>query len=85
MKKFYNFNIVPKMAQIPGQGPQPAGGNPGLSQISSKEFASKFKSKRECYTFLAQECDVYLPPFGKCLPPLRLTFSMLQTTPRPTF
>ena len=33
--------------------------------MSAKEFAAKFKSKRECYTFLATECEVYLPPYGK--------------------
>ena len=55
------------MAQIPVQGNQPAGGQPGLQQISAKEFAAKFKSKRECFTFLASECEIYLPPYGKCL------------------
>ena len=34
-------------------------------QISAKEFAAKFKSKRECYNFLATECEVYLPPYGE--------------------
>ena len=37
-----------------------------LQQVSAKEFAAKFKSKRECYNFLAGECEVYLPPYGKC-------------------
>ena len=34
-------------------------------QISAKEYASKFQAKREIYTFLAAECDIYLPPYGK--------------------
>ena len=38
-------------------------GNPNLSQISAQEFAGKFKSKRECYNFLAVDCEVYLPPY----------------------
>ena len=38
-----------------------------LAQVSAKEFAAKFKSKRECYQFLAVDCNVYLPPYGKCL------------------
>ena len=69
------------MSQIPdGQGNQPDGVPPN-AQVSAKEFAAKFNSKRECYTFLAQECDVYLPPYGKLrsyrfatLPIDRLTF-----------
>ena len=40
-------------------------GNVPLAQVSAKEFAAKFKSKRECYTFLAGECECYLPPYGK--------------------
>ena len=89
-------------------------GQPQTQQISAKEFAAKFKSKRgeympfrvplasgakrfifggghfewqvtpgsnlyrretsdlisfffrtECYNFLASDCDVYLPPYGK--------------------
>ena len=39
-------------------------GNVSLTQVSAKEFAAKFKSKRECYNFLAGECEVYLPPYG---------------------
>ena len=41
------------------------GGVPSLQRVSAKEFASKFQSKRECYNFLAVECEVYLPPYGK--------------------
>ena len=32
---------------------------------TAKAFAAKFQSKRECYNFLAAECEVYLPPYGK--------------------
>ena len=45
------------------QIPQP--GHVSLTRVSAKEFAAKFKSKRECYNFLAGECEVYLPPYGK--------------------
>ena len=57
-------------APIPMTGPDDAAGShqqvadPGLTKVSAKEFAAKFKSKRECYNFLAGECDVYLPPYG---------------------
>ena len=47
------------------QGAQP--GHVSLQQVSAKEFAAKFHSKRECYNFLAGECEVYLPPYGKSL------------------
>ena len=40
-------------------------GHVSLTQVSAKEFAAKFKSKRECFNFLAGECEVYLPPYGK--------------------
>ena len=46
-------------------GGQVPGGIPDIARVSAKEFASKFKSKRECYNFLAVECEVYLPPYGK--------------------
>ena len=45
----------------------PAQGHVSLTQISAKEFAAKFKSKRECFNFLAGECEVYLPPYGKSI------------------
>ena len=53
------------MNQIP-QGPAP------LAQISAKEFAAKFQSKRECYTFVALECDRCVPKYGKSQPILAL-------------
>ena len=40
-------------------------GHVSCTQVSAKEFAAKFQSKRECYTFLASDCEVYLPPYGK--------------------
>ena len=49
------------MNQI-NQGPAP------LAQISAKEFAAKFQSKRECYTFVTLECDRYVPKYGKFRP-----------------
>ena len=33
-------------------------------QISSAEFASKYNSKRECYTFLALTVKAYLPDYS---------------------
>ena len=38
-------------------------GSAQLTYISAKEFGSKFQSKRECYHFLALECDRYVPPY----------------------
>ena len=46
----------------------PRQGHISCQQISAKAFAAKFKSKREIYTFLAAEFDVYLPPYGMCWP-----------------
>ena len=55
------------MSQIDGNDlAQINGGNVPNAQVSAKEFAAKFQSKRECYVFLAQECDIYLPPYGTC-------------------
>ena len=33
------------------------------TSISSKEFAAKYRSKREIYNFLATDVGVYLPPY----------------------
>ena len=44
------------MQQMPLGGGQAA-------RISSKEFASKYRSKREIYNFLATDVGVYLPPY----------------------
>ena len=32
-------------------------------KITAKEFASKFQSKRECFTFLTVDCHAYLPAY----------------------
>ncbi len=40
-------------------------GNPQTQQISAKEFAAKYKSKREVYNFLSVDVGVYLPAYGK--------------------
>ena len=31
--------------------------------VNSNAFASKFQSKRECYTFLTLDVKAYLPPY----------------------
>ena len=33
-------------------------------KINAKTFAAKFKSKAECWNFLAYEYDAYLPHFN---------------------
>ena len=40
----------------------PLGGG-GPARISSKEFASKYRSKREIFNFLATDVGVYVPPY----------------------
>ena len=80
MKKFYNFNMVPRVPDVQYEGGQQIDGQPVNAQVSAKEFSAKFKSKRECYNFLAAECSVYLPPYGKCFHVVRLTLPVLQTT-----
>ena len=43
---------------------QPANaGQNMMTHISSKEFAAKYRSKREIYNFLATDVGVYLPPY----------------------
>lgn len=44
--------------QIPQMG-QP------MVQVSAAAFAAKYRSKRECYNFLAVDVGVYLPQYGK--------------------
>ena len=46
-----------------GQQQIPQPGHVSVERVSVKEFAAKFQSKRECYNFLAVECEGYLPPF----------------------
>ena len=38
-------------------------GPPSQGQVTSKEFAAKYRSKREVYNFLATDVGVYLPPY----------------------
>ena len=55
-------------------------GQAPMEQISAMEFAAKFKSKLECYDFLALDCDVYLPPYGKSQLHRVLMYLCWQTT-----
>ena len=36
-------------------------------KVTAKDFAAKFRSKREIYNFLSVDVGVYLPAYGKCL------------------
>ena len=47
------------------QQPEVIIGNPQMQQISAKEFAAKYKSKREVFNFLSVDVGVYLPAYGK--------------------
>ena len=38
-------------------------GPPQFHHVSSKEFAAKYRSKKECYNFLATDYGVYIPPY----------------------
>ena len=40
-------------------------GPPDKVKITAAAFASKYKSKREVYNFLAVDVGIYLPAFGK--------------------
>ena len=33
------------------------------TSVSSKEFAAKYRSKREIYNFLATDVGIFLPPY----------------------
>ena len=44
------------MRQMVAQEPQ-------VSQITSKEFTAKYRSKREIYNFLACDVGIFLPPY----------------------
>ena len=37
--------------------------------VSTAAFGAKYRSKRECFNFLAVECNVYLPAYGKYFSP----------------
>ena len=41
----------------------------GRVSISTAAFAAKYRSKRECFNFLAVDCNVYLPAYGKSISP----------------
>ena len=55
--------MVDKNNQIMQSAPP---GRAAVAHISSKEFASKYKSKREIFNFLATEVGIYLPPYECC-------------------
>ena len=38
-------------------------GESDVEYVSSKEFASKYRSKREIYNFLACDVGIFLPPY----------------------
>ncbi len=38
---------------------------PAKVKITAKEFAAKFRSKREVYNFLAVQVGAYLPSYGE--------------------
>ena len=38
---------------------------PGKVKITAKDFAAKYKSKREVYNFLSVDCGIYLPKYGE--------------------
>ena len=44
---------------------QPVPGPAGKVHVSATAFAAKYRSKRECYNFLAVDMGVYLPNYGK--------------------
>ena len=39
----------------------------GQVSVSAAAFAAKYRSKRECFNFLAVDCNVYLPAYGKLI------------------
>ena len=38
---------------------------PAKVKVTSKDFASKFRSKREVYNFMSVDVGAYLPSYGK--------------------
>ena len=62
MEQYANTDnqMPPPGQQIPQPGPQHPGGPPAKIRISAKEFASKFKSKRECHHFVAVTLDAFV-------------------------
>ena len=41
----------------------------GRVSVSTAAFAAKYRSKRECFNFLAVDCNVYLPAYGSLISP----------------
>ena len=63
-KRFYNYSLNPMEGQqIPHNQAAQQHGQKVL--IPAAEFAAKYRSKRECYNFLAVDMGVYLPAYGK--------------------
>ena len=50
---------------------------PNKVRITAKDFAAKYKSKREVYNFLSVDCAIYLPAYGKKALSSLLMFSFL--------
>ena len=60
------FYLVKEFLKMNSSNQQMRADNAGQSmttRISSKEFAAKYRSKREIYNFLATDVGVYLPPY----------------------
>jgi hypothetical protein len=56
------YNLILNISSpLQMQNNQIPAGPPNKQQITSAEFAAKFKSKREVYTFLAVDAKAYLP------------------------
>ena len=47
-------------------------------KINAKDFAAKYKSKREVYNFLSVDVGVYLPAYGKYYSNTILTSVQIQ-------
>ena len=47
-------------------------------KITAKDFAAKYKSKREVYNFLSVDVGVYLPAYGKYNSNTILTSEQIQ-------
>ena len=37
---------------------------PSKVKVTAKDFAAKYKSKREIYNFISVDCGIYLPAHG---------------------
>ena len=47
--------------------------------MAAPEFAAKFRSKREIYTFLTLDANAYMPPINN----VTIYFCLLYTSPSP--